>query len=79
MGLLTGALAFLLAVWFVGTLGAAIVTGALSAPVVGLLPQVADADPMQAGLGLFIAGTALMLCVAWILSAMTLAVRQRAA
>ncbi len=78
IGLLTSALALVLAIWFTATLGAAIATGALSTPVIAMIPQLVGTDPMRTGLGLFVAGAAGLLSIAWALSAISLAIRQRA-
>ncbi len=78
MGLFVGGLAAVLALWFAGTLGSAIVTNSLSAPVTAILPGLADADAMRAGLGMFLGGAAAVLLLAWIGSAIVMTLRQRA-
>ena len=77
MGLLSMGLATVIALWFAATLGAATVTGSLAGPVLALLPDLASSDPMRTGLGLFVAGTAALIVLAWTVAAMSLAWRHR--
>ena len=67
----------MIALWFAATLGAATVTGSLASPVLTLLPNLASSDPMRTGLGLFVAGTAALIVLAWTVAAMSLAWRHR--
>ncbi len=76
-GLLWGAGAALL-LWLAVTLGAALVSGAMPAPLTHLLAGVAGADPLRAALVVFVPGALLIVGLAWLAAALAYWRRTRA-
>ncbi|MBK1635569.1 efflux RND transporter permease subunit [Rhodovulum adriaticum] len=74
----TGGAAGLMALWFAATLGVAAVTGALPGAVTALLPALAGSPAMVAALGLFLAGSAVLLVMAYFGAALAVGLARRA-
>ncbi|MEO0389518.1 MAG: efflux RND transporter permease subunit [Pseudomonadota bacterium] len=73
LGLVMTGLWALVGLWAAVTLGAAMITGGLPAPILDVLPQrLADQPAQRAGLLLFLAGTAVLLCVTYVVGALLL-------
>jgi multidrug efflux pump subunit AcrB len=68
-----------LAGWMTATLGSAIVAGALPAPLLAWLPALADQPALRSGLGLFGLGALAIVALAYLLSALVLALLRRRA
>ncbi|SFU03742.1 efflux RND transporter permease subunit [Sedimentitalea nanhaiensis] len=73
-GVIWGAGAVLLA-WMASTMGLAAVTGALPGLLLQMLPQLADVDPLRAGLIAFVPGAVAIVVLAWLAAALTYARR----
>lgn len=64
--------------WLAATMGAVLVTGALPAQVVALMPAVANMSATTAGLALFLLGAIAIVAVTFILSGLRFALARRA-
>ncbi|MDK3017240.1 efflux RND transporter permease subunit [Pseudodonghicola flavimaris] len=62
-------------VWLLGTMGAALLTGALPAPLLRLWPALAGADPARAALLLFLIGALAIVGLAYVVAALIMARR----
>jgi predicted RND superfamily exporter protein len=71
--------ALLLAAWLACTLGYAAVTGTLAAPLVQALPMLANLSAMTAGFLAFVTGTALLILIVYVVSAISFALRRKPA
>ncbi len=63
---LVAAVSVLILAWLAATLGAVVLTGALPAPVLTLVPALAAASPLSAALALFTGGALALVAAAYL-------------